>query len=374
MASTLRDISAVQFANSLRTPEMQHLLEASKSFDAITNSPEWAGVSHALDAANRASNRSEVAAALQSITQNTRNIALSMNHTVLPKVNQLAEFVFSASEAVRPLASQFATIELWRSSLIDRIGVLEGDWALESHLGISTTGFARISRLHDIAISDESFARQSSDIFEEELGDPVSFEEELDAEDREEKILDAGMNAELIAFSRSAYPEVLISAGFNFSIHPMASITSENGDTSGVIDSQHSMLMGLVENHLRNLIAAELQKIAGKRWYKTRIPHDLYRQWKERQDNDNEQKKDSFPLIYYAELMHLSDVICRKDNWEQIFHRFFYTQDDFQVSLRRLNSVRRAIAHYRPLVRADQIVLFSEAYRLLSSIGVKINA
>ena len=85
-----------------------------------------------------------------------------------------------------------------------------------------------------------------------------------------------------------------------------------------------------------------------------------------------QQRGDSFPLIFYADFTDLSEIICRRDNWNVSFHQLFASKPDLHVSLQRLIPVRKAIAHNRPLVRTDQIVLFSEAYRILAALGVQL--
>ena len=226
-------------------------------------------------------------------------------------------------------------------------------------------------RLHDIAAGAAPFASQKSSIYEEDLGLPVPFDANAEPIERENAMMDAGLNPEVIAFPTSAYSNVLTCAGFKFLIEPTDSVTSDKGDTSGVIDTQHAFLLGQVELRLRETVETELMNIDGERWYRTRVSRPTRHRWEERKEKDQKQRGDSYPLISYADFTDLSEIICRKDNWKDAFQQFFDLKSDIQVSLQRLSIVRRAIAHYRPLVRGDQLILFSETQRILTALGVK---
>ena len=68
--------------------------------------------------------------------------------------------------------------------------------------------------------------------------------------------------------------------------------------------------------------------------------------------------------------MDLANVITRRDNWSDAFAGIFGNCDDLRVSLYRLHPVRKAIAHSRPLCRADVLTLIAEATRMLRAIGI----
>ncbi len=184
--------------------------------------------------------------------------------------------------------------------------------------------------------------------------------------------MDAGFNPELIAFPEAVYPSVLFSAGFELKIGAIGNVPSEKGDNTGVFDPQHGSLLQQVEHRLRKVVETELLKEAGINWYRSRVPGSTRQRWQDRKEEDDRQRGDSFPLIFYADFSDLSDIICRKDNWNDVFHGLFVSKDDLRVSLQRLSPIRKAIAHNRPLVRTDQLILLSEACRILGALGVRL--
>lgn len=344
--------------------------QASVAIDAYTKSQQWAELSAAVRGLNAILREPATVSALRRIAEDLKMLALAANHAVLPTAKAMSAFTDSAALAIRPLRAHFKDISEWQSSVSQRMATIAVPWAMEEHLGVSVVGFARISRLHDLAASTEPFGKASVEIFDEELGAPVPYE--YDDDNRDAAAIDAGLNPEVVAFPDEAYPPVLFSAGFEFRVERLAPIRSDKGDASGAFDPQHNALWNQVENRLRSLVARELRQFVGEQWDRSRVPGTTRQRWLERRDKDRSERGDSYELIFYADFMDLSEIICRRDNWKDLFQRFFVSKEDFQVSMSRLHPVRKALGHSRPLARADQLILFSEATRILNALGVKL--
>ena len=108
----------------------------------------------------------------------------------------------------------------------------------------------------------------------------------------------------------------------------------------------------------------------GEKWIKRRVPEHVRHRWLGRQEEDRQLGRSVYSAIQYADFMDLADVIGRADNWRDTFAPIFRNQDDLRASLCRLHPVRRAIAHSRPLGRADVLFLFSEATRIFNALGI----
>lgn len=372
----LEQSSSLRAAEGLHGTDLQKLatslVEAQSAFAAYTNSQHWAETSAAIAAAHNAIISPETVDVLRRIDADLKDLVTAVHHAVVPLAEQVQSFSVAAAAVVHPLQERFQQMEAWPTSLADRMAQLHKPWAIEDHLGVSTIGFARIARLHDVSIGAEPFSPAVQEVFTEELGEPVAFDENQSPEGREAARIDAGMNAEIVAFPPAAYPHVLFSAGFQFRVESLAAVTTENGDETGQYDPQHASFLGQIENRLRNLVQTELYQLEGENWLKRRVNGNFRKRWKERKDADHDRRGDSYPLLYYADFMDLSDIICQRDNWTDSFQRFFQSKTDFQVSMQRLAPVRNNIGHNRPLVRADQITLFGEGYRILSALGVRM--
>ena len=374
LAKQLRNSPAEHVARMRERHDVSSLIasvtQVRAAFEAHAKSPQWAEISTLIETARRTLTRSETFDALQRIDQNLRNCVFANYHPILPTAYALQAFSASAVGAIQ--SPQFAEIERWRSSIYQRMATLSTPWAMKDHLGISVVGFSRIARLHDLSTGAEPFAPQAVEVFDEELGQPVSLATDEESEDRESAAMDAGLNPEIIAFPARIYPRILLSAGFEFSIEEIKDVQSNRGDKSGMFNPQHAVLFRQVEHYLRVTVETKLRGLVGERWYRSRVPGQTWKRWQERKEEDCRRRSDSFPLIFYADFTDLSEIICRKDNWKDVFRPLFVSKDDLQVSLQRLNPIRNAIAHNRPLVRTDQITLFCEAYRILTALGVQL--
>ncbi|UWR31863.1 hypothetical protein K3758_17795 (plasmid) [Sulfitobacter sp. W002] len=230
----LEQSSALRAAETLNRIDFQRvatsLVEAQSAFAAYANSQHWAETSAAIAAAHSAITRPETVDVLRRIDADLKGLVTAAHRAVVPLAEQLQSFSVAAAAAVHPLQERFQKMEAWQASLAERMAQLQNPWAIEDHLGVSMVGFARIARLHDISSGAEPFNPAGQEVFAEELGEPVAFDENQSPEDRETARIDAGMNAEIVAFPPDAYPHVLFSAGFQLRVEAVATVTTENGD------------------------------------------------------------------------------------------------------------------------------------------------
>ena len=62
--------------------------------------------------------------------------------------------------------------------------------------------------------------------------------------------------------------------------------------------------------------------VFGNDWPKRRLPKDLYEKWEERKRNGRQADGKEWPLIAYADFTDYERVICKRDNWREVFGRF----------------------------------------------------
>ena len=368
--------SAFQIERILGPHDFSHFLtsaqQACLAFGTIDKSLLWPEFSTSFDTALRVFDKPKDFAGLQVIGQNFGNLSLSVDRAFLSAANDLENFVACSACAIQFPQFHFDGIEHWHSSIAHRMAARTMPWAMEDHSDVSAMGFSRIARRYELLTDTELFAPQICENFEEELGQPVPFDLDGQLEDREAIDVDAGLNPKVVAFPVSAYPSTQFSAKFEFSVEVIRDVGSDNGDNSGVFDPQHTSLFGQVEHRLRMTVESTLQDLVGNSWYRSRVPGHIFQKWRKRKDEDDRQRGDSYRLIFYADFMDLSDIIRRKDNWDDSFHRLFKSESELEVSLQRLNLIRKAIAHNRPLVRTDQIFLFCDSYKILAALGVRL--
>ena len=384
---TLRRSTYREFAEALSRQGPVEPIQS--TFDALTKSLEWPSMSTAFHSARLASQAANALAQTASLTQDhavreahralaitnefnhaLKNAIQANNRAIRLHQDTIRADIERAAAELQRARDYSARITRHQKALASRLTKLTIPWVLKDYPALSVTGLVRLASLRDVVTEADPYTLPASDLYRHELGDPVPFNPDAAPEEREVTAIDSGTNPEVVAFPPAAYPSVLVVAGFEFDLPRLYAPTSDGGDNTGVFDAHHRELLEQVEHRLRSLVATELSRVAGTRWIRRRVPENTRIKWDRRKQEDQYRRSDSYALIYYADLMDLSDIICRRDNWNDVFSAIFMDRDDFQVGMRRLNPIRRAIAHGRPLVRTDQLVLCAEAIRLLRALGV----
>jgi hypothetical protein len=228
--------------------------------------------------------------------------------------------------------------------------------------------------LSDAARAAAPFAGDVSELFASELGGGVE-ELETSAVSRDAAAVSIGLQADLIAFPPAGYSTIVFTAGFRFNIQvPPLPQAIEAADPDAVYDPNHATLLSTVEQHLRQLVEQQLSALGGPSWVKRRVSEAVRKRWYHRQEEDRQLSRPVYSPIQYADFMDLADVIAQNNNWREAFAPIFDNSDDLRMSLQRLHPVRKAIAHSRPLCRADVLTLVAEATRLLKALGIPILA
>ena len=233
--------------------------------------------------------------------------------------------------------------------------------------------FTRLSNLSKIVHTEDPFSNSVAELFGRELGDANTAELSANTNERDEAAMRAGLNPELIAFPCATYDRVLFSAGFTLSFASVPVPQAlESSELDAAFNPQHWQLLNELEQRLRQEIEHRLEKLVGSHWAKQRIPQSVRKRWMDRQDQDRADGRTVYSAIQYADFMDLAAVITRHDNWREAFQAIFRDRDDISMSLRRLHPVRKALAHSRPLGRADVLTLVSEATRIYRALGIRV--
>ena len=330
---------------------------------------------------------------LERVAESFNAIAKSANSLNAGYLNSLAKSVAVFDQAISPslpiLQKQNATIEqalqlrerdlpaiaAISETLRDTIGNLNTAYILPEFPRVSIFGFGRLTKLSNTIHTPSPYTRTVSEIVAEEIGagiDVDTADELTDPLDRDTAAVEAGLQAELIAFPPSAYSQVIYKARFQLSV-PADEVNSDPTIQSVSHDAPNPNYYALfvkLENHLRDLIVQRLIQIEGNRWIKRRVPENIRTSWNERIEKERILRRKIFRPIDYADFADLMHIICRRDNWREVFQAVFINKNELQVSFGRLIPIRNAVGHSRPLSRSDVLILVSESTRILASLGV----
>ena len=254
-----------------------------------------------------------------------------------------------------------------------RIGMRIGQRASNRLLDESAFGYKRLAHLGHVVSTEDPYSQPVADLIDHEPGDVNTTGSSDSAEKRDEAAMHAGISPESIAFPSATCETVLFSAGFRLSFASVSAPQAvESPDSDAAFNPQHWQILSELEQRLRQVVEQHLEKLAGSKWIRQRIPEAVRDRWMDRQNEDRADGRSVYPAIQYADFMDLADVITRKDNWREAFQAVFRDKNDITVSLRRLHPVRKALAHSRPIGRVDVLTLVSEASRIFGALGMRV--
>lgn len=245
----------------------------------------------------------------------------------------------------------------------------------------SVRGFAELQAIGAALAITPSFEDDFSESLRADLGDwrnpitnwPKAISESSDA--RQSLYIERGLNTDLTDFPENAFDEGLALSGISnkstILVVGYGQLTSLfiNEDEDKALartNAAHDRLQRL-EFQLRKFIDQSLTKIAGADWPKHRLPNGVYDGWKSKKSKDKGQTID-WPLVAYADFTEYAGIICRDDNWNDVFKPVFKRKESVCESFQRMYAIRLAIAHVRPISNADALYFYVEVKRLLDAL------
>lgn len=129
----------------------------------------------------------------------------------------------------------------------------------------------------------------------------------------------------------------------------------------------HDWLLRL-ETQVRQFIDERMKEAYGVDWPKHRLPKDLYDKWREKKATAESAGAREWPLIAYADFTDYEGVICKRDNWREVFATYFGRPESIRESFQRLYPVRLDTMHARPITQDDELLLYVETQRLIKVI------
>jgi hypothetical protein len=107
----------------------------------------------------------------------------------------------------------------------------------------------------------------------------------------------------------------------------------------------------------------------GPNWPRHRLPNGMHDQWQDRKQKAQETGARERPLVAYADFTNYAPVICRGDDWREVFQRFFQRPENVRESFQRMHPIRLDTMHARAVSQDDELLLYVETRRLLKIIG-----
>lgn len=297
----------------------------------------------------------------------------------LPEITEAARLIVEFRTS--PLSESLARYAEQASSLQRAMESMRTPWLDAQEAMRSMAGFAELQGIGRALVSMPSFGDSLASALRIDLGDwrdPIAWLPEMftDLAARSDFYVSLGFDRALTDFPAPAFEQSLDIAGLRREPPPLvgrygAPVARANDDEKeeglARTNMAHDWLLRL-ETQLREFIDERMTRAFGPDWPKRRLPNGLYELWQEKMRKSKEAGGKEWPLVAYADFTDYERVICRSDNWREIFAAFFGRPESVRESFQRLYPIRLDTMHARPITQDDELLLYVETRRLVKVI------
>ncbi|MEJ8568856.1 Swt1 family HEPN domain-containing protein [Elongatibacter sediminis] len=293
---------------------------------------------------------------------------------ILPDSDQISKLVHESSfgrlsQVAKQLSDQNSEIQRAMDAM--RTPWLDAQRALES-----VRGFSELQCIGHALEQIPAFEDQIGIALRESLGDwrdPISWPSNIatDLVARSEFYVGLGFDSDLTDFPAPAFLESVSTAGLRreppsvvVGYGPPVPQTEFEEQALIRTNMAHDWLLRL-ETNLRRFIDRRMTQEFGPEWPKHRLPTGLYEKWMEKKKKAVSAGRGEWPLIAFADFTDYERVICRKDNWREVFSGLFGRPEGVRESFQRLYMIRLDTMHARPIGQDDELLLYVEVKRLI---------
>lgn len=297
----------------------------------------------------------------------------------LPEMTEAARLI--SEFRTSPLSESLARYAEQTSSLQRAMESMHTPW-LDAHESMrSMAGFAELQGIGRALGSMPSFGDSLASALRIDLGDwrdPITWRTEIftDLAARSDFYVSLGFDQALTDLPARAFEQSLRIAGLRRQPPPLVDRygapvppSDDNDEEEGLTRTNmaHDWLLRL-ETQLRRFIDEQMTRAFGNDWPKHRLPKDLREKWQEKKRNGRQAGGGEWPLIAYADFTDYELVICKRDNWREVFAPFFDRPESVRESFQRLYPIRLDTMHARPITQDDELLLYVATGRLVKVI------
>jgi hypothetical protein len=298
------------------------------------------------------------------------------SHFRLPDFAETARLVDSFQSRLAGSVSKYA-VEI--SDLKRAMENMRSPWLNLAEEARSMAGFAELQGIGQAVAKLQSFGDNVAATLRTSLGDwrePITWRPEVleDLQARSDFYIGLGFNPDITAFPLRAFEQTMDVAGLRPAVLPPlpeeregACAVDQEEEGLARTNAAHNQLQRL-ERALRRFIDVEMTKALGADWPRHRLPNGMFEKWREKQRTAEQGGAEKRPLVDYADFTDYEPLICRRDNWRDVFAGVFNRQESLRESLQRLHPIRLDTMHARLITQDDELFLRVEIRRLVKVI------
>ena len=296
------------------------------------------------------------------------------NRFILPDSSRIA--ILAAESSIGQMAKLAQRYAEQNFGIQSAMEAMRTPW-LDAHRALhSFRGFSELQGIGCVLNRMPSFEDRVSDALRESLGDwrdSISWPKDIAADlvVRSEFYSDLGFDSDLTDFPAPAFQESADAAGLRGEPPPLVvgygpPVPHSESDEEALVRTNiaHDWLLRL-ETNLRQFIDHRMTQAFGPEWPKHRLPKGLYDKWMAKKEKAVSAGRGEWPLIAFSDFTDYERVICRKDNWREVFSGLFRRPESVRESFQRLYMIRLDTMHARPIGQDDELLLYVEVKRLI---------
>lgn len=383
-------------ALGIRSADVEAMTSMQRAVAEAMRSVERSGLQEAIESFTRPQNA--MRDLLKPMEEIARAQTLLVDSPLLRELNRTQELVAAFESQYRlpaladigGIAAEFETSSVSKAlaSFVEDTSALQRameqmttPWLHVQEAMRSVTALAELQGMGRALESLGGFEKELSVALRTGLGDwrdPISWPPAvlLDLDRRADFYTGLGFNHDLTALPAPAFAETLKISGLRRERPALVALyrapvpLSDDEVDEDDFDRARTAYDWLhrLETQLRRFIDRCMTEAFGLDWPRHRLPNGMHDQWQDKKRKASEAGSAERPLIAYADFTDYGLIICRADNWREIFRPFFRRPESVRESFQRLHPIRLDTMHSRPITQDDELLLYVEARRLMKII------
>ena len=277
-----------------------------------------------------------------------------------------------------PLAEALQRYQQQTTGLQHAMEKMQTPWLNMQDRLQSISSFIKLQSIGQALVGTPTFNPTITSALRADLGDwreriTLSNRVFADLQNRSELYEDLGFDPTLTEFPNPAFHETLDIAGVVREPPPLVVMygppvpPSDDEEEEAQLERTNMAQDWLLrlETQIRWFIDDRMKEAFGPSWPKHRLPKHFYDKWRDKKARAESAGAREWPLIAYADFTDYVAVICKRDNWREVFAPYFSRPEDVRESFQRLYPVRLDTMHARPITQDDELLLYVETQRLM---------
>lgn len=267
--------------------------------------------------------------------------------------------------------------------LLQAAGMMRAPWAEIGNPSRSLGVLHNYMEIGRYVGSPDSYSESATEFLRSRFGDwrdvgSIPTDSLLDPLARYDLYVDRGFDEDLTDAPDEVVEEEVVASGLPINwaaVFEVKELAVANTPMRALENSRVARdYIGNFEIYLRTIIDRLMTDAFGPKWYRTRLPNNMLDGWLAQRDVDRNNGRPDEPILNYSQLADLGQIICKQDNFREVFQRYIRRRQDVQETFERLVPIRNVAAHNRIILPGELIIMTAEIQRFVMATWAVLKA